>query len=146
MKILNQIKPKGCWVQAGQNFDAQKSLFLQNTMLPAIFPLFTNYLLLGNNLISYFTGDKFEIPFRSPLDFRSVVRSMTSTAFLLPDDRIWPASVPLVITPKRNYSSHDYEQFFRDLNYTVGEYHPFKSNQIYLIISLQFLSVQISLT
>ncbi|TPP56027.1 Phosphatidylcholine-sterol acyltransferase (Lecithin-cholesterol acyltransferase)/ Phospholipase A [Fasciola gigantica] len=82
-------------------------------------------------MLSESFGNNFGIPLRSPLDFRPIARSMTTTAFLLPDERIWPASVPLMITPTRNYSSNDYEHFFRDMNYTIGY-------QMYLDIKNRF--------
>ncbi|CAH8497256.1 unnamed protein product [Dicrocoelium dendriticum] len=64
--------------------------------------------------------DNFGIYIRSALSFRPVQRSLPSTAFLLPDPRLFLATEPLVITPHVNYSAHDYEEFFRDINYTLG--------------------------
>ncbi|KAF7257476.1 hypothetical protein EG68_05276 [Paragonimus skrjabini miyazakii] len=66
------------------------------------------------------SGDNFGIYIRSPVSFRPVQRSLPSTAFLLPDPRLWPPSEPLIITPTVNYSAHDYEEFFRDINFPIG--------------------------
>ncbi|KAH8853833.1 Phosphatidylcholine-sterol acyltransferase [Schistosoma japonicum] len=62
----------------------------------------------------------FGIPFRSPLAFRAIERSFPSMAFLLPDPRVWPANEQLIITPKRNYSAHDMEVFFKDIYFPQG--------------------------
>ncbi|RTG90693.1 lysophospholipase III [Schistosoma bovis] len=66
------------------------------------------------------SGDNFGVFLRSPLSFRHVQRSMPSLPFLFPDSRLWPSSEPLIITPTTNYSSADYERFFKDINYTIG--------------------------
>ncbi|XP_018644328.1 phosphatidylcholine-sterol acyltransferase (lecithin-cholesterol acyltransferase)/ Phospholipase A [Schistosoma mansoni] len=66
------------------------------------------------------SGDNFGVFLRSPLSFRHVQRSMPSLTFLFPDSRLWPSSEPLIITPTTNYSSADYERFFKDINYTIG--------------------------
>ncbi|KAF6773456.1 hypothetical protein AHF37_07282 [Paragonimus kellicotti] len=80
------------------------------------------------------SGDNFGIYIRSPVSFRPVQRSLPSTAFLLPDPRLWPPSEPLIITPNVNYSAHDYEEFFRDINFAVAgmpEYWPTTYHMIY---------------
>ncbi|CAH8612104.1 unnamed protein product [Heterobilharzia americana] len=66
------------------------------------------------------SGDNFGMFIRSPLSFRPVQRTLPSLAFLLPDSRLWSSSEPLIVTPTANYSAHDYERFFRDINYSVG--------------------------
>ncbi|CAH8639188.1 unnamed protein product [Schistosoma margrebowiei] len=66
------------------------------------------------------SGDNFGVFLRSPLSFRHVQRSMPSLTFLFPDSRLWPSSEPLIITPTTNYSSADYERFFKDINYTIA--------------------------
>ncbi|XP_018644325.1 phosphatidylcholine-sterol acyltransferase (lecithin-cholesterol acyltransferase)/ Phospholipase A [Schistosoma mansoni] len=67
-----------------------------------------------------FVGDNFGVFLRSPLSFRPVQRTLPSLAFLLPDSRLWSPTEPLIITPTTNYSAHDYERFFRDVNYSIG--------------------------
>nr|CAH8868916.1 unnamed protein product [Trichobilharzia regenti] len=66
------------------------------------------------------SGDNFGMFIRSPLSFRPVQRTLPSLAFLLPDPRLWSPLEPLIVTPTTNYSAHDYERFFSDINYTVG--------------------------
>ncbi|VDP93589.1 unnamed protein product [Echinostoma caproni] len=66
-------------------------------------------------------GDNFGLIAPSSLSFRSVQRSMPSLAFLLPDPRLWPPTEQLIITPNKNYSAHDYKEFFHDINYTLGK-------------------------
>jgi lysophospholipase III len=38
----------------------------------------------------------------------------------MPSDSFWSADELMVSTPNRNYTVNDYEQFFKDLNYTDG--------------------------
>lgn len=66
------------------------------------------------------SGDNFGVLIRSPLSFREVQRSLPSTAFLMPDPRLWPPSEPIIITPKLNYSAHDYQKLFSDINFPQG--------------------------
>lgn len=66
------------------------------------------------------SGENFGIYIRSPLSFRPAQRSMPSSAFLLPDSRLWPPTEPLIITPKVNYSAHDMERFFNDIGFPEG--------------------------
>ncbi|CAL8093808.1 unnamed protein product [Calicophoron daubneyi] len=66
------------------------------------------------------SGDNFGVYLTSSLNFRQVQRSMPSLAFLLPDTRLWPPDVPLIVTPAVNYSAYDMQKFFGDVNYTIG--------------------------
>ncbi|KAK4472399.1 hypothetical protein MN116_003656 [Schistosoma mekongi] len=78
---------------------------------------------LGGSIESLYTeacGHNFGIPFRSPLAFRAIERSFPAMAFLLPDPRVWSANEQLIITPKRNYSAHDMEAFFKDIYFPQG--------------------------
>ncbi|VDP22223.1 unnamed protein product [Schistosoma margrebowiei] len=72
------------------------------------------------NFRQYLTYN-FGVFLRSPLSFRPVQRTLPSLAFLLPDSRLWSPKEPLIITPTTNYSAHDYERFFHDVNYSIGE-------------------------
>ena len=56
----------------------------------------------------------------NPLKVRPEQRSMPSTAFLMPSDKFWDASEPLVITEKRNYTVADYKDFFKDIGFEDG--------------------------
>ncbi|KAH8863980.1 Phosphatidylcholine-sterol acyltransferase [Schistosoma japonicum] len=67
------------------------------------------------------SGDNFGVFLRSPLSFRPVQRTLPSLAFLLPDSRLWSPTEPIIMTPTTNYSAHDYERFFRDINYSIGK-------------------------
>ncbi|TPP56028.1 Phosphatidylcholine-sterol acyltransferase (Lecithin-cholesterol acyltransferase)/ Phospholipase A [Fasciola gigantica] len=66
------------------------------------------------------SGDNFGLIVPSALSFRSVQRSMPSLAFLLPDPRLWPPTEKIILTPNKNYSAHDYKEFFDDINYQLG--------------------------
>ncbi|CAH8573336.1 unnamed protein product [Schistosoma turkestanicum] len=66
------------------------------------------------------SGDNFGVFLRSPLSYRPVQRTLPSVAFLLPDSRLWSPTEPLIITPTTNYTAHDYERFFHDVNYSIG--------------------------
>lgn len=68
------------------------------------------------------TGDSLDVPIVEPLAVRPEQRSMPSTAFLMPSNRFWNASEPLVFTAERNYSVTDYAEFFKDLNFMDGLY------------------------
>ncbi|TGZ64008.1 hypothetical protein CRM22_006596 [Opisthorchis felineus] len=74
------------------------------------------------------SGDNFGVIVRSPLSFRQIQRSLPSTAFLIPDPRLWPPSEPIIITPKVNYSAHDYQKFFDDIGFPQG-YELFKNTK-----------------
>uniref|UniRef100_A0A5K3EWW6 Group XV phospholipase A2 n=1 Tax=Mesocestoides corti TaxID=53468 RepID=A0A5K3EWW6_MESCO len=63
------------------------------------------------------SGDNFGIYFGNPLWYREVQRSMPSLAFLLPDPRIWPDDEIVIFTPTKNYTVHDYKEFFYDIGY-----------------------------
>ncbi|KAF7262619.1 hypothetical protein EG68_00096 [Paragonimus skrjabini miyazakii] len=51
---------------------------------------------------------------------RKLQRSFPSLPFMAPDLRLWPPNETIVITPERNYTAHDMEQFFGDIGYTDG--------------------------
>lgn len=65
-------------------------------------------------------GDNFGIYFQNSLWYREVQRSMPSLAFLLPDPRLWGPNEPVIFTPKKNYTIHDYKEFFLDVGYPEG--------------------------
>ncbi|KAL3311196.1 hypothetical protein Ciccas_010225 [Cichlidogyrus casuarinus] len=63
------------------------------------------------------SGDNLGVFIESPLNYRPIQRSMPSTAFLIPDERVWGPDEMLVSTPSRNYSAHDYSDLFTDINF-----------------------------
>ncbi|VDP76424.1 unnamed protein product [Echinostoma caproni] len=65
-------------------------------------------------------GDNFNAFFRRPLVFRELERSFSSMYLMLPDPRLWSENETLVFTPKRNYTSRDYQSFFDDIGFPFG--------------------------
>ncbi|EUB55932.1 Group XV phospholipase A2 [Echinococcus granulosus] len=63
------------------------------------------------------SGDNFGIYFDNPLWYRDVQRSMSSLAFLLPDPRLWSKDEVVIYTPAKNYTVHDYKEFFFDIGF-----------------------------
>ncbi|TNN14467.1 hypothetical protein EWB00_002112 [Schistosoma japonicum] len=52
------------------------------------------------------------------LAFRAIERSFPRWHAASPDPRVWPANEQLILqTPKRKYSAHDMEVFFKDIYY-----------------------------
>ncbi len=45
---------------------------------------------------------------------------MPSLAFLLPDARLWGRDEPVIFTPSKNYTVHNYKEFFDDIGYPEG--------------------------
>ncbi|XP_033896577.1 phospholipase A2 group XV-like [Acipenser ruthenus] len=66
------------------------------------------------------TGDNNRIPVISNLKIRDQQRSAVSTNWLLPYNNTWPADQVFVITPKGNYTLHDYQQFYNDIHFQDG--------------------------
>ncbi|CAF0721102.1 unnamed protein product [Brachionus calyciflorus] len=66
------------------------------------------------------SGDNIDIIVVKPISVRSYQRSAPSTAFLMPNDRFWTRDDILVTTPFRNYTVYDYEDFFNDIGYPLG--------------------------
>ncbi|VDM30985.1 unnamed protein product [Hydatigera taeniaeformis] len=66
------------------------------------------------------SGDNFGIYFGNPLWYREVQRSMPSLAFLLPDPRLWPKDEVVIYTAAKNYTVHDYKEFFSDIGFPEG--------------------------
>ena len=53
---------------------------------------------------------------------RRMMRTMPSTAWLMPSPKVWSQDEVLVSTPRSNYTVNDYHQLFKDLGYMDG-YH-----------------------
>ena len=65
-------------------------------------------------------GDSLGVFVVSPLTVRPEQRAMPSTAWLMPSTRFWGSDEILVFTEHRNYTVNDYQQLFKDINYTDG--------------------------
>ncbi|KAK4475693.1 hypothetical protein MN116_000959 [Schistosoma mekongi] len=71
------------------------------------------------------SGDNFGIFLRSPLPYRDLFRTMTSIIATLPNPKLWSKDEVLIVTPHRNYTVHNYPEYFSDSDYLTG-YHLFK--------------------
>ncbi len=65
-------------------------------------------------------GDNLGVFVVNPLSVRRQQRSFVSSAWLLPYDTYWNKSEVLVTGPYRNYTVHDYQQFFTDVDFPTG--------------------------
>jgi len=72
-------------------------------------------------LTSIITGDPQGIPVQ-PLTVRHLQRSSPSTYFLIPipDNSTWNSTDPVIVTPNKNYTVHDYPTLFNDMQYSIG--------------------------
>ena len=66
------------------------------------------------------TGDNLDEYVISALTARKAQRSYPSSVFLLPNTDYWTPDEIIITTPKANYTTRNYTQLFKDLNYTVG--------------------------
>ncbi|CAF0766669.1 unnamed protein product [Didymodactylos carnosus] len=66
------------------------------------------------------SGDNIDVYVVSPIQVRPYQRSAPSTAFVMPSPNIWSKEDVLVITPSKNYTVQNYDEFFNDINYTTG--------------------------
>ncbi|CAF1525460.1 unnamed protein product [Adineta steineri] len=66
------------------------------------------------------SGDNIDVYVVSPIRVRPYQRSAPSTAFLMPSFNFWDKNEVVVVSPKRNYTVHDYQDFFNDINYPTG--------------------------
>lgn len=71
-------------------------------------------------LKAFASGDNLDVVLLSSLTVRKVERNNPSTAFLLPSNKFWGQNDILAYTPKRNYTTFDYHQFFQDINWMTG--------------------------
>ncbi|CAH8549446.1 unnamed protein product [Dicrocoelium dendriticum] len=72
------------------------------------------------------SGDNFGVSHYPPLSVRRMLRSFSSLALLLPDERLWFSNETLIYTPNFNYSVHDMKRFFEDIKFARG-YHMMRS-------------------
>lgn len=47
---------------------------------------------------------------------------MTSVIAVLPNPKLWSKDEILIVTPFKNYTVHDYPEYFSDSNYLTGTY------------------------
>ncbi|CAF3596352.1 unnamed protein product [Adineta steineri] len=66
------------------------------------------------------SGDNIDVYVVSPIRVRPYQRSAPSTAFLMPSFNFWDKDEVVVVSPKRNYTVHDYQAFFNDIKYPTG--------------------------
>ncbi|XP_041455579.1 phospholipase A2 group XV-like [Lytechinus variegatus] len=66
------------------------------------------------------SGDNLNEYVISALTARNAQRSYPSSVFLLPNTDYWSPEEIIITTPKANYTTRNYTQLFKDLNYTVG--------------------------
>jgi lysophospholipase-3 len=66
------------------------------------------------------SGDNIDILVVKPISVRPYQRSAPSTAFLMPSYNFWRYDEILVTRPAKNYTVHDFEDFFRDIKYPEG--------------------------
>lgn len=69
---------------------------------------------------AFTSGDNLGVIVVPALTIRKDERTFPSLAYLLPSDKFWDEDEILVSTQRRNYTVNDYENFFRDINYTTG--------------------------
>lgn len=68
---------------------------------------------------TFASGSNQGVTLLDPLYFRDEQRSSESNLWLLPVPRVF-GSAPLVVTPSRNYTAHDMEDFLRDVGFPQG--------------------------
>jgi lysophospholipase-3 len=56
----------------------------------------------------------------SPIRVRPYQRSAPSTAFVMPSTNFWDKDEVVVVSPQRNYTVHQYEDFFNDIQFPTG--------------------------
>ena len=74
----------------------------------------------SNVLLGIISGDVEDVPTARPLVLRKCQRSNPSQVLLLPPAQLWGEDEVLVVQPKKNYTSLNYDDLFADLGYTNG--------------------------
>ncbi|PIK61798.1 putative group XV phospholipase A2-like [Apostichopus japonicus] len=67
------------------------------------------------------SGDNLDEKVINPLVVRPAQRTYPSSAFLMPSDTYWSANEVLIITPKKNYTVSDFDEFFTDIQFETGK-------------------------
>ncbi|CAH8629370.1 unnamed protein product [Schistosoma guineensis] len=73
-----------------------------------------------NALMSVTSGENLGVFIQNPLLYRDVIRTMTSVIAVLPNPKLWSKDEILIVTPFKNYTVHDYPEYFSDSNYLTG--------------------------
>lgn len=67
-------------------------------------------------------GENLGVFIQNPSLYRDVIRTMTSVIAVLPNPKLWSKDEILIVTPFKNYTVHDYPEYFSDSNYLTGTY------------------------
>lgn len=94
----------------------------KNTYIAAWIPISPAYGGAVVDLIQFTSGSNEGIPWLSGLDVRDEQRSYESNVWLLPSPVLWGDDEPLVTTPSKNYSAHEYRALFDAVGFTDGPY------------------------
>ncbi|GFO20649.1 group XV phospholipase a2 [Plakobranchus ocellatus] len=68
----------------------------------------------------YASGDSLGVVIVGSNTVRPEQRSMPSTAFLMPSNKLWGPEEVMVVTEHRNYTVADFKDYFHDLNFPDG--------------------------
>ncbi|RWS01932.1 group XV phospholipase A2-like protein [Dinothrombium tinctorium] len=69
---------------------------------------------------AFASGDNLGVIVLESLKIRKDERTFPSVAFLLPTDKFWAKNETILTTGVKNYTVANFDQFFNDINYTVG--------------------------
>lgn len=79
-----------------------------------------NIITFFSSYLYFYTGDNLNEYVISALTARNAQRSYPSSVFLFPNTDYWSPEEILITTPNANYTTRNYTQLFKDLNYTIG--------------------------
>ncbi|RWS28691.1 group XV phospholipase A2-like protein [Leptotrombidium deliense] len=71
-------------------------------------------------LKAFASGDNLGVIVVKALTIRKDERTFPSLSFLLPTDKFWAHNETIITTGKMNYTVANFDQFFKDINYTTG--------------------------
>lgn len=86
-------------------------------------------------LKAFTSGDNLGVIMVAALTIRKEERTFPSMAYLLPSAKFWSPDEVLVKVGRKNYTVADFEEFFRDINYTLG-YHMWQDTKDLTHVSL----------
>lgn len=70
--------------------------------------------------LKLFTGANDGLSMISNLKIREEQRMVTTNAWMLPVEGIWPSDHVFIATPTFNYTTKDYQRFFKDIDNEEG--------------------------
>ncbi|GFQ96262.1 phospholipase A2 group XV [Trichonephila clavata] len=88
------------------------------------------------------SGENLGIFIVKPSDLIIEQRTSVSLSFMLPSPHLWKSDEVIAFTKDRNYTSNDYEEFFRDMKYSTA-YEMYKDTRSHAEISLQPPGVEV---